>query len=197
MTDQQLHNEGELLNRVANANEAAFRELMLYYNKQLSPFILQFTKSKEKTEEIIQDIFMQVWTTRETLSEIKSFRKFLFVVSRNHALNAIRDMMREQKRLNKYTREAKVGVIEDEPENIEPFLGLIDEAVEQLPTQQKQVWILSRRQGKKHREIAQEMDISQETVKKYVQYANASIMKFVKARVDLMLAGILFMAHQH
>ncbi|MBO9572251.1 MAG: hypothetical protein J7497_08605, partial [Chitinophagaceae bacterium] len=67
MTDQKhLHNEGDLLKRVALADETAFRELMLFYNGQLAPFILQFTKSKEKTEEIIQDIFMQVWTTRET-----------------------------------------------------------------------------------------------------------------------------------
>ncbi|MBO9571980.1 MAG: sigma-70 family RNA polymerase sigma factor, partial [Chitinophagaceae bacterium] len=78
---------------------------------------------------------------------------------------------------------------EAEPEPA-PAMQWIEEAIGQLPAQQKKVWLLSRREGKKYAEIAEEMNISRETVKSYLKLANTSIMQQLQQKITVLLAGI-------
>jgi len=192
LSSQQRYEEKEVLNRIAKGDEIAFRQLVQHFTPLLAPYILKFTKSKEKTQEIVQDIFTQMWLSRESLSQLKDFRRYLYVASRNHALNAIRNMMREERRHLKWLQDQSSNRDGNEtPQDYSPYLGLVEEAVEQLPEQQKKVWILCRVQEKKYQEAAEEMGLSRETVKKYLQYAQASITKHVQQKVLVALAGIL------
>jgi RNA polymerase sigma-70 factor (ECF subfamily) len=62
--------------------------------------------------------------------------------------------------------------------------GLINSAVDQLPSQQRKVWLLSRKDGLTHPQIATAMGISRETVKKYIMHANQSITRFIRSRLS-------------
>lgn len=192
MSTHPPYEENEILQRIAKGDEAAFRQLVHQYTPLLAPYVLKFTKSKERTQEIVQDIFTQMWISRESLSEVDNFRRYLYVASRNHALNAIRNMMREEKRHLKWLQEQSSGIGGDTPaQDYSPYIGLVEEAVQQLPEQQRKVWVLCRVQGKKYQEVATEMGLSRETVKKYLQYAQASITKYVQHKVTVALAGFL------
>lgn len=192
MSTYQPYEEKEILQRIAKGDEIAFRQLVLKFTPLLAPYVLKFTKSKERTQEIVQDIFTQMWLSRESLLEVNNFRRYLYVASRNHALNAIRNMMREEKRHLKWLQDQPSGNAENNPtQDYSPYVGLVEEAVQQLPEQQKKVWVLCRVQGKKYQEVAAEMGLSRETVKKYLQYAQASITKFVQNKVIIALAGFL------
>lgn len=192
MSTHQPYEEKEILQRIAKGDEVAFRQLVHQFTPLLAPYILKFTKSKERTQEIVQDIFTQMWLSRESLSQINDFRRYLYVASRNHALNAIRNMMREEKRHLKWLQDQPSSIAENTPaQDYSPYIGLVEEAVKQLPEQQKKVWILCRVQGKKYQEAAAETGLSRETVKKYLQYAQASITKYVKNKVIIALAGLL------
>ena len=192
MSTQQPYEEKEILQHIAKGDEAAFRELVHKYTPLLAPYILKFTKSKERTQEIVQDIFTQMWLSRESLSQVNNFRRYLYVASRNHALNAIRNMMREEKRHLKWLQDQPSVVSENTPaQDYSPYMGLVEEAVQRLPEQQKKVWILCRVQGKKYQEAAVETGLSRETVKKYLQHAQASITKYVQHKVIISLAGLL------
>ncbi|WP_295117727.1 RNA polymerase sigma-70 factor [uncultured Chitinophaga sp.] len=180
----------DLLQRVSRGDEQAFRELFHAWSDPLHAYICRLTHSNELAEEIVQDIFLQIWTTRETLASVRNFPPYLFVISRNHALNALKKALREKKRQQAW--EAVNTQEWDDNTNLEPQLGLIETAISQLPPQQQKVWILCRRQGKKYQEVAEEMRISRETVKKYLQYANQSIMEYVAARTDACLLFLLF-----
>jgi len=101
-------------------------------------------------------------------------------------------MMREEKRHLKWLQDQPSSIAENTPaQDYSPYIGLVEEAVKQLPEQQKKVWILCRVQGKKYQEAAAETGLSRETVKKYLQYAQASITKYVKNKVIIALAGLL------
>jgi RNA polymerase sigma factor (sigma-70 family) len=166
--------------------------LVQEFTPLLAPYILKFTRSKERTQEIVQDIFTQMWISRESLCQVNNFRRYLYVASRNHALNAIRNMMREEKRHLKWLQDQPSNIAENNvTEDYTPYLGLVEEAVQQLPEQQKKVWVLCRVQGKKYQQVAAEMGLSRETVKKYLQYAQASITKHVQQKVVIALAGLL------
>jgi RNA polymerase sigma-70 factor (ECF subfamily) len=188
----QPYEEKEILQRIANGDETAFKQLVHQFTPLLAPYILKFTKSKERTQEIVQDIFTQMWLSRESLGEVNNFRRYLYVASRNHALNAIRNMMREEKRHQKWLQDQPSAIAGNTAApDYSPYLGLVEEAVQQLPEQQKKVWVLCRVQRKKYQEVAAEMGLSRETVKKYLQYAQASITKYIQHKVIIALAGLL------
>jgi RNA polymerase sigma-70 factor (family 1) len=179
-------NESDLLQRVAAGNEHAFRLLVEKYSGLLYKFIHRHTNDPQLSEEIVQDIFIKIWQTRETLTGLRSFRAFLLVVSRNHVLNTIKKMMREKKKQWEWQKE-NTSLQEEDQQELEEVFGLIDDAVNRLPPQQKRVWILSRREGLKYEQIAAEMNISKDAVKKYLQYANGAIKDHVINNINIPL----------
>ncbi len=186
-----LKNEREILINVAQNDESAFRKLVIYYRPELLYYIFTVTKSRERAEEVVQDVFVQIWTVRGSLPEISNFRGFLFVISRNLALNALRAGLRERLRQQKWQQ------THNEEWTVHPNVvfenkSVLDEAIAQLPPQQQKVFILSRRYGKKSKEIAVEMSISVNTVKKYLQHANHSITSYLLRKGNMALIIALF-----
>lgn len=187
----QTYEEKGLLLRIAEGDERAFQHLVHLYTPLLASYILKLTKSREKAQEVVQDIFMQMWISRESLREVDNFRRYLFVASRNHALNAIRSMLREEKRRLKWLQDQPSLINNAPTQDYSPYVSIVEEAVQQLPEQQQKVWILCRIKGKKYHEAAMEMGLSRETVKKYLQYAQASITKHVRRQIVILLTGLL------
>jgi len=189
-----LYDERTLLLKVAEGDERAFCALFEQYHRLLATHIMRITRSQELTEEIVQDVFLKIWMSRETLSEIHDLRAYLYIVSKNHALNGLKRIARERATFS----DADWNLLEKsfipaEPE--EPgHYGLIDEAINRLPPQQQKVYLLSRHERKKYTEIADQLGLSRETVKKYLQLATDSISTYVldKASVSISLIFSFF-----
>ena len=181
MSVDATHINKELLLRIAGGDEKAFTQLLMEHSGLLYSFVLRHTGVKEVAEEIVQDIFTQVWQTRETLAEIRNFRTYLYVISRNRILNEIKRLIRERKRHAEWVH-AAVGVLEEDTAMIEQQYNLIEAAIRRLPPQQKKVWTLNRQEGMTYQQIAAAMNISRETVKTYIQHANAAIARYISSR---------------
>ena len=184
MIRNQSSDEKELLLLVAAGNEQAFRKLVLDYSGLVFKFIYQHLEDRSLAEEIVQDIFVKLWLTRETLSHLHSFRSFLLVVSRNHVFNAIKKMVREKNKEWEWQQEV-TQVDEEEARNQELLVALMEEAGGLLPPQQQKAWTLCRKMGLKYEQAAAEMQVSRDAVKKYLQYANASIKKYISNKVSI------------
>ncbi len=175
--------------QVSQGNEIAFTELVNDYSGILFTVVYRYLGSKELAEEVVQDILIRVWQSRETLAEIRNFRTYMYVLCRNYAINALKKLLYEQKQLKRHIKEAS-------PENesssdTETGLNLIDKAIETLSPHQRRAWELSRRHSKTYQEVASEMDISRETVKTHIQRANEAIIKYVTMHMDLWLLILL------
>lgn len=177
------HIEEPLLALVSEGNQGAFTLLFRKYSKLLYSFLYEHTDSAELADDLVQDIFSRLWVARESLPNIKKFRSFLFVMARNHAFNEIKKRIRERQRINEWSASQTMNEDDTYLQEMDARINIIDEAVAQLPEQQQKAWIMSRRKGMKHSEIASEMNLSKETVKKYIQYANTAIMKYVVPRM--------------
>lgn len=173
-----------LLDAVAQNDERAFRAIFDEYHQQLAAFVFSVTRSRELTEEIIQDVFLKIWEERSSLPELKSFNAYLFIVTRNHTLNAIRKLS-----LVKKKQEAvNIHFIQTgEESQVENYYTLLDNAVDQLPLQQKKVYLL-RQQGFKNSDIAYQMNISVHSVKKYQQWALQAISRLIKTGAFLFVS---------
>lgn len=192
MSDTGVIDENELLKRVADGDQHAYAKLFDRYHHTLGHFIFGITKSKELAEEITLDSFLKIWMTREVLVEVKNFKAYLFTISRNAAISALRRIVTERQRQINWAKEQSEQISEDEPDK-EAYLTLIDEAINQLSPQRKQVYLLSRQKGMKYEEIATEMGISKFTVRAHIQQAVASILEYVKPRIphELMLVWLV------
>jgi RNA polymerase sigma-70 factor (ECF subfamily) len=179
------YTEPELLQAVADGHETAFGELFNRYHHLLGHHIYRITESRELTEEIVQDVFLKIWMTRESLSEVKNFRTWVYVLSRNYTLNAMRKIIRERTQQKEWVKDSSNST--DPAPNNEAHFTLVDEAIAALSPQQKTVYQLGREQGLTYAEIATQMGISKETVKYYMKLALASITQFVQDRIELIL----------
>jgi len=182
-----MYNEQELLLAVSRGNEQAFRQLILQYSALLHSFIYRHTESRELAEEIVQDIFIQLWLTRESLEQVRNFHTYLFVLSRNRTINEMKKLLREKKRLHRWQEENTPPTDPHETIDLKTYVDLVDEAVEQLAPQQKKVWIMSRRDGFTYQQIADELQISRETVKSYLKAANTGIIRYLTPRTEYLL----------
>jgi RNA polymerase sigma factor (sigma-70 family) len=185
------YNEKELLLKVAEADEAAFRELYLHWQPLLATFILRITKSRESTAEIIQDVFLKIWLTREALNEVENFKSYLFIISRNHALNAFQKSMREVKRIDQLGRSISRESNEID-ENKLVHLTLVDEAIDHLTERRKQVYLLHRHQKLTYIQIGDQLGISRESVKTHLELAIKSITQYLKDRMSTLILVIGF-----
>jgi RNA polymerase sigma-70 factor (ECF subfamily) len=176
------NNETHLLQRVANGDETAFSELYYSYHNTLGIYIYQLTQSRELSEEIVQDVFLKIWVGREALTEVNNFKAWLFVVSKNQALNALRALVKERVLQKNWTRDHQFSYAKEEAAVNDDAYILLDQAINQLPEQQKKVFILSRYRRLKYKEIAKELNLSKETVKSYLAIAVSSITKFVNSK---------------
>jgi len=184
-----LHHENELLLKVAAGDEHAFRRLFTAYHQQLGIHIYRITNSAELAEEVVQDVFLKIWMTRETLGNIDDFKAYLFVISKNHALNCLKKLAKERIQI-KRLEQGSIGMLSAEQDS-GIYYNLLDEAIDHLPPQQQKVYLLSRHNRLKYAEIADQLKLSRETVKKYLQIATTSITDYVRTRLDVYLVVLL------
>ena len=119
---------------------------------------------------------MKLWHNREQLHEVKNFRAYINVLSRNLAIDQLRKKVftveNEEYLLSYFSVETAAPVEDAECKELEQ---LLHKAVDQLPPQMQQVFKLSRFEGLSHAEIAARMNITRVTSKSYMVRALAAI----------------------
>ncbi len=148
-------------------------------------------KQKEDAEEIVQEVFVKIWESRNKIDVYSSFESFLFTV----AYNATISMLRKKANETKYVEYVKsLQYVNSSPDLIDEihFHELKDKVqslLNELTPRQKEIFQLSREEGLSHDEIARKLDISVNTVKKHV----ANTLAFLKSRIDSSLTiNLLF-----
>ena len=204
MSIEQSYHKKELLLRIAQGDQPAFRQLVELYNGLVYRFVATRLAVKHPAliEEVVWDVFLQLWLTRETLPELEEFDNYLFILARNKGLNALKKELREFDRRKSWET---LATSSDDAEQLvleSKALGLIDKAVAELPEQQQKVWVMSRRKAMTYVQIAAELNISRETVKSYLQAANLSIKKYVITHLEsfpnaVLIIILFFLESQH
>ena len=191
MEQTSLHNEKDLQLQVAEGNEIAFRVLYDHYRKRIYALGLFLTKSESMAQELVQDVFMKIWEKREQLRKVDYFNAWLRTIARNTAINYIRARAIERLGINRITAsESSICSTENDAADREYAL-LLQSAVNELPPQQQKVYMLRRQEGLSHEAIAEQLDISVLTSKKYMKLALRSIRNFLEHRMDILISLVL------
>ena len=86
--------DAELLARYAAGEESAFREIVSRYKNSLYAFLRQFLNRQDLVEDIFQETFLQLFTSRESFDETRPLRPWLFTIAANKAKDALRKWQR-------------------------------------------------------------------------------------------------------
>ncbi len=184
--------EKDLLRKVAEDGERAFCILYMRYYQQLGSYIYTLSDSMETAEEIVQDVFMKIWSERKSLLEVNNFKGYLFVISKNYALNVLKKSLRErQLKESYYNYHREVIGTEISVMGDLSYYSLLDQAIDQLPPRQKEVFLMSRHKRMKYAEIAGALSLSPESIKKYLKLATASISSHIRKHVNELVGSVV------
>lgn len=159
-------------------DEAAFSELYVRYKDKLYYFCLHLLKSKEEASDIVQEIFIRIWESRNFINPDLSFSSFLYTMARNRILNYFRDIDIDEK-VKKILATQKVTEEEAIDSKIiyTEYQVILQNAISQLPPQRRKIFNMSRIESMSHKEIAAKLGISVNTVQEHISEA----LKFIKA----------------
>lgn len=166
--------ESKLLSLVAKGNHSAFAELFHCHRDKLYSFLLNLCGSQQQAEDIVQDIFLKIWTTREALTGIHHFQAYLFRMSHNHCINLLKRNAQEAAIVLSFKTEFSSSLTEDHIQMRETTT-LVRNAIDHLPVQQRLVFTMSREEGLNQQEISEKLHISVPTVKSHMTQALRSL----------------------
>ena len=182
--------EKQLITDLKGGNVEAFDQLFELYGKRLYHFAHGYLKSREESEEVVQDVFMKIWDTKEQLKPNLSFRAFLFKI----AFNRIQELFLKINRDKAYQHEI-INTTATFSDNLEDrmdyhsLLELVESLIDKLPERQKQILVLKRKDGLPVKEIANQLNISPKTVENHLTEAIKNLKEGLR---EEKIAGLLF-----
>ncbi len=178
---REIQTEKEMIRLVTKDDQGSFTSLYHLYAEHVFYFALRYLNSKSDAENVTQEVFVKVWETRHRLDPDNTFSAYLFTITKNIIFNNNRKKVNEAAYLDHL---ARVIVHSDTGTEKELFYqelqGQIDKCIERLPDQRKRVFVMSRQEGLSHREISQQLGISEKTVAAHIRLALKTLRLFLK-----------------
>ncbi|HTF80425.1 MAG TPA: RNA polymerase sigma-70 factor [Cytophagales bacterium] len=182
----------ELFNQVKQGDERAFESLFKFYYQRLCHYACSMLHEMEEAEEVVQQVFINIWDKRAHIEISTSFQSYLYRAVNNASLNKIKQ--RKAYGLHhEYIKLEMESSIDSTTQAVlsEELRGSIMEAVDLLPQQCKLVFEMSRFEGMKHQEIADELDISIKTVENQIGKALKHMRSYLKEYLTFAIMIIL------
>ncbi len=183
-------NLNRVINELSNDNESSFEELFNYYYPRLFNFSKSFLKIEDGIDDILQEVFVKIWNKRRSIKDSATFNSYIFTITRNLLLNELRSRLNNQN-IKEEVRKLSIASEYSLLEKIEyqDLKEKVENVVNELPTRQKEIFVLSRTEGLSHKEIAEKLKISTKTVEYHITLA----VRFLKDKLKgLGLASILY-----
>lgn len=180
----------DLFNEVKKGNEKAFEYVFKRFYFRLKGFALRFVGDPDVVEDIIQECFLTLWEKRERLALI-SLPSLLFIMVRNSCLNHLKHVSVKNKLISgihplteieerlyyaDFELDASQKLLYDELDE------QVNKVIEVLPDRCKEVFVLSRNEGLKNREIAEKLKISTTAVEKHISKALSIFSFYLKEK---------------
>lgn len=175
-----------LLVQIAHGNEAAFATLFDHFKDDLYYLTFSLTKSAAIAEDVLQEVFLRIWMRRAELPAIDNFRGYLVVVVKNTVLNEFRKQNRLRNREGQFSKTAVTVAYNDAIDRLSTrqYDSLLQQALQLLPAQQATVFRMIKLDGLSRQEVASQLGLSPETIKKHLERAMKAVRAFMLVHLD-------------
>ena len=173
-----------------------FEDIYLSYFSKMKHFATEYVISDEDAENIVQDVFVELWENKEMLNMHMNLIAYLFTTIKNKCLNHMRHKIVVQNTATKMQEEYLIS-LRMNLDSLEAFDNklfsdqdiekIINRALDSLPEKCRTIFFMSKIEGKKQKEIAQELNISINTVGTQIGIAYKKLRIELKDYLPIML----------
>jgi len=189
-----ITDEKELLRKLRDGDESAFKEIYKCYAQRLASKLIHLLRSEELAEDILQDIFLKIWTNRKMIDPELSFGALLHKMAANFSKNVFRRNMYDQLMRSKVNPDAGYNPVED-ADNASQNKAFLEMALSKLTERQREVYVMHKLEGRSYQEISDSLNISLSAINHHIQEANKRLRLVLKSKnlqiLILMLPSLL------
>jgi len=152
--------------KISQGDQHSFRLLFDQFADCLTRFAQSILRSKDAATEVVDDVLVKIWKNRETLPQIENLRVYLYMATKNTALNYLSNKARQMitEPFNEIDVELKDEHNPDQQMITKELTKRIHDTVQELPPRCKMIFKLVREDGLKYKEVAAILKISENTV---------------------------------
>lgn len=192
MNSGESHIDAVIVEKLIKGDKQAFKDLFDKYGTRLYQFSIKYLRDKEETEDLLNEVFLKIWENRINLRSDKSFQSYLFTIAYNNIRQRFLKKSREEKYIQIFAEEYLIASgSEDSELDYNTFVEKMNKVIQMLPARRREIFILSYKEEKKNGEIAENLGVSEQFVKKQLGIARKFVVEKMKSDSDL--AGILFL----
>lgn len=184
-----------LIEGLIEGNVKIFDYIFHYYYSGMVVFAMKYTNSKGLAEDLVQDIFIKLWTRRTQITITTSLKAYLFSALRNRCIDYLRRENRRGLKENESMADKEVPL---NPQSLlveAELRELINTAIGKLPPACREIFIMNRFEGLIAAEIAEKKGLSVRTVEKQIGNALKRMRKHLSPYLpSLIIELILFSA---
>ncbi|WP_299550584.1 RNA polymerase sigma-70 factor [Seonamhaeicola sp.] len=174
-----LNSDKHLIDRLKVDDKKAFDYIYNTYYDSLCLYIFSFSNNDTIAEDIVQEVLLKLWERRRKLNIHTSLKAYLYKSVYYLYISHYRLKMKTNNQLEELRLNVVNDIIEKDDDFIEQKLIKLRTAIEALPPKRKEVFLLSKIQGYKYREIAEALDISVNTVEVHISRS----LKFLRKKL--------------
>ncbi len=182
----------ELVDLLKSGEHAAFVKIYERYWTVLYLHARKILRNEAEAEDVVQEIFSSLWLKRENICLKSTLSSYLYSSVRYRIFNQIEHkkvISDYLKSLQQFIREGEL--VTDELYREKELADLIEKEIQALPSKMRQIFELSRKQYLSYKEIAEQLEISEHTVKSQVSNA----LRILKLKLGVSAGAILFLLH--
>lgn len=185
-----VSDEKELLRKLRDGEENAFNQLYQIYARRLASKLIYLLKSEELAQDVLQDVFMKIWSSREIIDPELSFSALLSKMATNLSKNVFRKNLYDQSLRNLMDPEASYNPIAD-ADDAAQAKTLLEMALGMLTERQRDIYILHKIDGRSYQEISEQLNISVSAINHHLQKANKQLKTILKSQSVQILIALL------
>lgn len=171
----------------------AFDQIYEMFSHKLFSFVFRILKNEAEVDDIVQEVFVKIWESRNKLEDYKLLNSYIFTIAYNSSIDLIRKRISNSKYIELLRNSSTINFSPSIISQIE-FNELniqVEKLISNLPDRQKQVYLLHREEGLTYPEIAKQLGISKNTVENHMVKA----LKYLRQNMDnSLLINMLFVS---
>jgi RNA polymerase sigma-70 factor (family 1) len=187
MSSRDKYDETKMLELLAAGSEYAFTELFSRYRARVYTVAFRFLRTEAAAQEVVQDVFLKCWLKRQELAAVKNLDAYLRVTTKNQVLNRFRKLANETAAQEELSRRDQQVNDTDHLLLEHQYREILQQALQQLPPQQREVYRLAREEELSHEDIASRMNISPVTVKSHMARALQFIRRYINRAIIFLI----------
>ncbi|WP_442590594.1 RNA polymerase sigma-70 factor [Pedobacter sp. AW31-3R] len=181
--------DSEFLDRLKQNDQNAFVGIYDRYWSELYRAAFKIYPNQETCEDIIHDVFLNVWNKRHTIL-VKSLKDYLYIAVKNRILNGMRSEKSLLKAVNAQPEPISSETLIEDELNSKELHKIYDLALADLPERCRTILLMSRKEHLSHKEIAARLNITTKTVENQITIGLRQLRK--KLGDFLIVSGIFF-----